>query len=80
MWSEVSDISHHIKDENLPKKCWCVSLQAVSAEFKTESAVALTRAVARHLQEANERKDKDQNWYEKSFAQTLERISRGEVG
>ena len=38
-------------------------LQAVAADFKNESAVALTKAVNRHLQETNERKSKgDVNW------------------
>ena len=37
--------------------------QAVAADFKNESAVSLTNAVNRHLQEANERKNKgDDNW------------------
>lgn len=39
-------------------------LLAVAADFKNESAVALTNAVNRHLQEANERKSKgDVNWW-----------------
>ncbi|XP_066017141.1 importin-9 isoform X1 [Pocillopora verrucosa] len=39
-------------------------LLAVAADFKNESAVALTKALNRHLQESNERKSKgDVNWW-----------------
>lgn len=47
-----------------PLKCnlHC-GFQAVAADFKNESAVSLTSAVNRHLQEASERKSKgDGNW------------------
>ena len=40
-----------------------LGLQAVAADFKNESAVSLTNAVKRHLEEANDRKSKgDVNW------------------